>query len=50
MSQNNEWEELNRKAKLVAEAARILSVSEKDLSRVVERFLKETEEMRKPKA
>ena len=41
-----EWEELNRKEKLLREAAAILSVEEKDLSRVVERFLKEIEEMR----
>jgi len=47
MSQSSEWEELNRKAGLVAEAARILSVSEKDLPRVVERFLREMEKMGK---
>lgn len=48
MSQNKkEWEDLNRKEKLLREAAQILSVSEKDLPRVIDRFLKEVEEMRK---
>lgn len=47
MSQNKkEWEELNKKEKLLREAAEILSVSDTDLPRVVDRFLKEVEEMR----
>jgi len=47
MSQNkNEWEELNRKEKLLKSAAQILSVSDKDLLRVVERFQKEIEELK----
>lgn len=41
-----EWEELNRKERLLREAARTLSVEEKDLPRVIDRFLKEIEEMR----
>lgn len=45
MSQNSEWEELNRKAALLKDAARILSVTDKDLPRVVDRFLKEIKEM-----
>ena len=44
MSSN--WEKLNEKEKILREAARILSVEEKDLPRVVERFLKEIEEMK----
>jgi hypothetical protein len=47
MSQKTEWEELNRKERLVREAAAILSVGDKDLSKVVDRFLKEIEEMKK---
>lgn len=46
MSRNDEWKGLNRKEKILKEAAGILSVSEGDLPRVVERFLKEIEEMR----
>lgn len=38
-------ERLNRKEKLLRDAAGILSVEEKDLPRVVARFLKEVEEM-----
>lgn len=41
-----EWEDLNKKEKLLREAAATLSVEEKDLPRVVDRFLKEVEEMR----
>lgn len=47
MLQNKEeFEELNRKEKLLKEAARILSVNEQDLPRVVDRFLKEIGEMK----
>jgi hypothetical protein len=42
----SEWESLNRKEKLVREAARILSVPEKDLVKVIDRFKKEIEEMK----
>lgn len=46
-SQNeNEFERLNEKEKLLRKAAEILNIPEKDLPRVVERFLKEIEEMR----
>ena len=46
MSQSDyDWEQLNRKEKILKEAARILSVSEKDLPRVVERFMNEIKEM-----
>lgn len=46
MSQSDyDWEQLNRKEKILKEAARILSVSEKDLPRVVDRFIKEIREM-----
>ncbi len=46
MSQSDyDWEQLNRKEKILKEAARILSVSEKDLPRVVERFMNEIREM-----
>lgn len=38
-------EDLNRKEKIVSKAAAILSVDEKDLVRVLERFLREIEEM-----
>jgi len=41
-----EWEELKRKERLLRQAAAVLSVGEKDLPRVVERFLKEIEEMK----
>lgn len=47
MSQRNEWEELNRKERMVREAAAILSVGDKDLPKVVDRFLKEVKEMKK---
>lgn len=45
MSQS-EFEVLNKKEKLLREAAQILNVPEKDLLRVIERFLKEIEEMK----
>lgn len=40
-----EWEELKEKEKLLKKAAEILRVEEKDLPRVVDRFLKEIKEM-----
>jgi len=45
MISKKEWNKLNRKAKLLKEAALILRVEEKDLPRVVERFKKEIKEM-----
>jgi len=47
MSQRTEWDELSRKERLVHEAAAILSVGDSDLPKVVDRFLKEVEEMKK---
>lgn len=41
-----EWDELNEKEKLLRQAAEILNVPEKDLPRVIDRFLKEIEEMK----
>jgi hypothetical protein len=46
MSQFDEFDSLSKKEKLLREAAQILSVPEKDLPKVVERFLKEIQEMR----
>jgi len=40
-----EWNELEKKEKLLKQAAAVLRVEEKDLPRVVDRFLKEIEEM-----
>lgn len=45
MISKKEWEELKRKEKILKEAANILRVSEKDLPRVVDRFLREIKEM-----
>lgn len=42
-----EWAELKNKEKLLKKAAEILKVEEKDLPRVVDRFLKEIDEMNK---
>lgn len=42
----DEFEKLNEKEAILKEAARILSVEEKDLPRVVDRFAKEIEEMK----
>lgn len=42
-----EWEELKKKEKLLKKAAEILRVEDKDLPRVIDRFLKEIEEMSK---
>ncbi len=44
---NKEWEELKKKEKLLKKAAEILKVEEKDLPRIVDRFMKEIEEMDK---
>jgi hypothetical protein len=43
----NEFEELKRKYKILKEASRVFRVEDKDLPRVIERFKKELEEMRK---
>ena len=42
-----EWQELKRKAKLLKDAANVVSVEDKDLMRTIERFQKEIEEMKK---
>lgn len=39
-----DWKKLRQKEKLLKQAAEILHVSDKDLSRVVDRFLKEIEQ------
>jgi hypothetical protein len=44
---NSEFEELKRKYKILKEAAKIFRVEDKDLPRVIDRFKKELEEMRK---
>jgi uncharacterized coiled-coil DUF342 family protein len=44
---NEEFEELRRKLKILREAAKVFRVEDKDLPRVIERFKKELEEMRK---
>ena len=41
-----EWMELEKKEKLLKKAAAVLRVEEKDLPRVIDRFLREIEEMR----
>ncbi len=41
------FEELKKKYKIVKKAAEILRVQEEDLPRVLERFLKEIEEMKR---
>jgi len=46
MISREEWEKLKRKEKILKRAADILRVDEKDLPRVVERFLEEIEEMK----
>ena len=40
-----EWETLKKKEKLLKRAAETLRVEEKDLPRVIDRFMKEIEEM-----
>jgi hypothetical protein len=42
-----EWNELEKKEKLLKQGAAVLRVEEKDLPRVVDRFLREIEEMKK---
>jgi|YelNatPaOPRAMG01_1025707.scaffolds.fasta_scaffold57850_2 DNA-binding PadR family transcriptional regulator len=42
-----EFEELKRKYKILKEVAKVFRVKEEDLPRVIERFKKELEEMRK---
>ena len=42
-----EVEELLRKEKILREASKILRVREEDLPRVIDRFLREIEEMKK---
>ncbi len=42
-----EWKKLVEKEKILRKAARVLRVEDKDLPRVVERFKKEIEEMRR---
>jgi hypothetical protein len=44
---SSEFEELKRKYKILKEAAKIFRVEDKDLPRVIDRFKKELEEMRK---
>lgn len=44
---SEEFEALKKKYKILREAAKIFRVEDKDLPRVVERFKKELEEMRK---
>lgn len=43
----SELDKLDKKEKILREAAKILSVDEKDLPRVIDRFLKEISEMKK---
>jgi uncharacterized membrane protein YgaE (UPF0421/DUF939 family) len=42
-----EFEKLKKKYKILKEAAKVFRVEDKDLPRVIERFKKELEEMRK---
>ena len=45
MISKKRWEELKEKEKLLKKATSILKIEEKDLSRVIDRFLKELNEM-----
>ncbi|MEM5793348.1 MAG: hypothetical protein QXY45_03265 [Candidatus Aenigmatarchaeota archaeon] len=45
MITEKEWIDLKRKEKILKEASKILSVEPQDLPRVIQRFLKEIEEM-----
>ena len=45
MLSREEFEELKEKEKILKEASKILRVEDKDLPRVVERFLREIKEM-----
>lgn len=47
MITKKEWQELKKKEKLLKQASAVLHVEEKDLPRVVDRFLKEIDEMNK---
>ena len=47
MRSNNNSKSLKKKGRLLSEAAEIISVQEKDLPRVVKRFLDEIKEMDK---
>lgn len=47
MTSNNKLKELKKKGKLLSQAAEIVKVQEKDLPRVVKRFLDEIKEMDK---
>ena len=44
---SEEFNELKKKYKILREAAKVFRVEDKDLPRVIERFKKELEEMRK---
>ncbi len=44
MVSKQEWKKLKQKEKLLKQASEILHVSDKDLPRVVDRFLKEITE------
>ena len=44
---SEEFNELKRKYKILREAARVFRVEDKDLPRVIERFKKELEEMKR---
>ncbi len=45
MISEKEWQNLKRKEKILKKASEILRVEEKDLPKVVERFLREINEM-----
>ena len=47
MSEKSDWEKLKRKEDILREAAEAIRVQEKDLPRVVARFKKELNEMKK---
>jgi uncharacterized membrane protein YgaE (UPF0421/DUF939 family) len=47
MNEKEEFEKLKKKYKILKEAAKVFKVEDKDLPRVIERFKKELEEMRK---
>jgi len=42
-----EWKQLKKKEKLLKQTSKILNVQEKDLPKVISRFIKETEEKKK---
>ena len=45
MVTDSEWQELKKKERILKKAAEILRVEEKDLPKVIERFLREINEM-----